>query len=592
MTNIPYILNPTRLTGPIFDKELRVASRRRRNYLLRSAHVILLTFLLVSAWISILHTNYARGTARIAYLAQISQQLALVIVWAQFALTQLLALLMLSNAVSEEIASRTLGVLLTTPITALQIVLGKLLSRLLQLFLLIAVSLPLLAIIRVFGGIPWDYLVTSLAITTTAMIFNALLSLYLSIHCKRPYVVILIALFILAFLYAFVPLVAFWIMGNVMPDRHVANMISLSNPFFCLAKYTDAMMSARPGRWTWFLSWPMHCTIMLAASAFLLARAVRAVRHAALQQINGHCSPAHTPTAPSSDYAASPTTSRPLRQRRQSADLRAVQGCPLLWRERHRPCLRRRTVWIISTLAALILFGSYIAIEDESSLTYTDIQTAYAFVFLALGALVTAVLPATTITNEKEARSWPILLTTPLTPTNIICAKGLGALRRCLPVWIPFALHLVIFIAIGYIRPIALLLFAFIATGITLFLTGTGLYFSARFKKTTTAVIANLLLPLTLWLFSIPIVALIALAARNENFIKPLLKLHPFAHAGFVMEATVRSSFYLTFNWSDPLNGRKATSAILALAFFTFLYAATGFFAAYRAQARLRKDIF
>jgi hypothetical protein len=31
--------NPLRLAGPVFDKELRVASRRRRTYLLRFAYV-------------------------------------------------------------------------------------------------------------------------------------------------------------------------------------------------------------------------------------------------------------------------------------------------------------------------------------------------------------------------------------------------------------------------------------------------------------------------------------------------------------------------------------------------------------------------
>jgi hypothetical protein len=39
--------NPLRLAGPIFDKELRVASRRRRTYVLRFVYVGVLTLFVV-----------------------------------------------------------------------------------------------------------------------------------------------------------------------------------------------------------------------------------------------------------------------------------------------------------------------------------------------------------------------------------------------------------------------------------------------------------------------------------------------------------------------------------------------------------------
>jgi hypothetical protein len=37
LSGIMHGLSPLRLIGPIFDKELRVSSRRQRNYVLRSA---------------------------------------------------------------------------------------------------------------------------------------------------------------------------------------------------------------------------------------------------------------------------------------------------------------------------------------------------------------------------------------------------------------------------------------------------------------------------------------------------------------------------------------------------------------------------
>ncbi len=94
---------------------------------------------------------------------------------------------------------------MTTPINGLQIVMGKLLSKLLQLVLLLGISLPILAIVRVLGGVPWGYLLSGLSITLTASIFAGSVTLRFSIGRERAYVVILRTAFALAALYLFVP---------------------------------------------------------------------------------------------------------------------------------------------------------------------------------------------------------------------------------------------------------------------------------------------------------------------------------------------------------------------------------------------------
>ena len=123
------------LTGPIFDKELRVSSRRRRNYVLRFVYLALLTLFLVLIW---LEEVKVRGSAayRISRMARAGQTIVVFAIWFQFCATQLIAVIMLSTSISDEIYNRTLGVLMTTPINSFQIVIGKLFSKLLQLILL------------------------------------------------------------------------------------------------------------------------------------------------------------------------------------------------------------------------------------------------------------------------------------------------------------------------------------------------------------------------------------------------------------------------------------------------------------------------
>ena len=58
-----------------------------------------------------------------------------------------------SGAISLEREKQTLELLIATPISSLAIVVGKLLSALVWVFLLIAASIPLMAVVFVFGGI-------------------------------------------------------------------------------------------------------------------------------------------------------------------------------------------------------------------------------------------------------------------------------------------------------------------------------------------------------------------------------------------------------------------------------------------------------
>ena len=198
------------LTGPIFDKEMRVSSRRRRNYVLRFLYIGVFMVLLAMVWAQSMAYRGA-SAYQVSRMARAGQAIVSVVLWFEFLAAQVIAVVMLSTSISDEIYHRTLGVLMTTPIGAFQIVVGKLLSKLLQLVLLLAISLPLLAIVRVFGGVPWDFLVSGLCVTLTTSLFVGSLSLLFSIFTRRAYSVIIVTILAMGFLFAVLPLlVAFW----------------------------------------------------------------------------------------------------------------------------------------------------------------------------------------------------------------------------------------------------------------------------------------------------------------------------------------------------------------------------------------------
>jgi len=300
------ILSLSWLTGPIFDKELRVSSRRKRNYTLRLIYVILLTFFIAIVWLSVVKSEGSSAYQK-SRMALAGKTIVTTIVMFQFFATQIIAVIMLSTSISDEIYHRTLGLLMTTPIGSFQIVMGKLFSKLLQIILLLAITLPLLAIVRIFGGVPWNYVLSSLCITLTAVIFAGSFSLYFSINDRRAYVVIIKTVVTLGSLYFFIPTITTallrppWFSATLF--RNSATVLPLLiallhvNPLAAMSVNTAMMitpsapktmiMLAITPTGASFFYWPIHCALMLGASALLIAISVKVVRKVALRQAVG-----------------------------------------------------------------------------------------------------------------------------------------------------------------------------------------------------------------------------------------------------------------------------------------------------------------
>jgi hypothetical protein len=213
------------------------------------------------------------------------------------------------------------------------------------------------------------------------------------------------------------------------------------------------------------------------------------------------------------------------------------------------------------------------------------------FLYMLLGGLFAVVLPATTITTEKETRSWPILLGTTLGSWRIVLAKGLGAMRRGLLAWGFLVVHVAAFTVGGIIHPLGLVQLALVVLGLVAFLTGTGLYFSSRLRHTTSAVISNIAVPSVLWIV-IPIVMTIILdiGHMSDNPIEVYMALCPFAQGPAIMEAFARGPRAGRHIW--PLLHLAEYESAVFVAVTTALYIVIGLLFAWRAVRNLRRRVF
>jgi len=570
------------LTGPIFDKELRVSSRRRRNYVLRSAYLALLMVFLVVVWLEeAQNISSVSGLYRASRMARAGKTIIMTIVWFQFCATQFLAIIMLSTSINDEVYNRTLGVLMTTPITSFQIVMGKLFSKLLQLILLLAISLPLLAIVRIFGGVPWDYIVSSLCITLTTAIFAGSVSLFFSIFSRRAYVVIILSVLALGILFGLFLFLAIGIFGSFSWGRRVnAPITALShlNPYMLLVLNTEVMISPRLASRV-SVSWFGHCGMMLAASAAVLFACVRLVRRIALAQTIGGAG------IFARLWRARPTISvKDARKARSTGPIRRVTGPAVMWKEliSRRSSREKLFVTTIIGVQLVMIAAMYLFPYVASATSMEEAHAAYIGIFMGLGALSVTVFSATCIASEKEARSWPLLLTTTVSDWEILVGKVVGVLRRSLPVWVMLLVYLIPF---GGIAAFGVLGVIVLVIGTIVFLCGTGLYVSSRLRRTSAAVAANFVLAGSVWGI---LHFLIALCVRAFQHIFTVFTDDRFYRRSLIDRFWETVPFVQAMEtvWSRRRYGSPETTVYL------LAYVLLGIIFAWRAKCQFRRNVF
>ncbi len=126
-------------------------SRRPRHLWVRMGYLGALIALVV---MGLLSGGGMSEQISLSDLAKAGASIFSVISYGQVVLVCLLAPLFMAGAIAHEQSGQTYNILLTTPLTNLQIVLGSLMGRLFFVLALLASGLPLFAVLLIFGGVP------------------------------------------------------------------------------------------------------------------------------------------------------------------------------------------------------------------------------------------------------------------------------------------------------------------------------------------------------------------------------------------------------------------------------------------------------
>lgn len=507
------------LFSPILQRELRASGRRKSTYIIRGGYAALFALGALLAISTIMSAmEFDSATMRSQGLSMLAESMVMFVVWFQFIAIVLLAPSMTSPSVCEEKQRGTLGALMTTPLTAGQIVVGKMTGRMYQVLLLALISAPLLLAIRVFGGVPTEWVLAFTSVTLSAALLAGSLGMLYAMWHERSGPASIFALLTLGLMFVTPPLVMFAIQQTGF-DKIESTIGVSQEEFMKLVPYgvaacppvalvmvvTDRVttlnipfIAGTPFDRIWLLS----TLYMLSVAAFVLWVASRSMRKLLLESSGA---------IQSAGESASKESGAPKGRR----GIDRLKTWPVYWREARTPWLPTRFQRAVLTVVLVSLLGyAYFKID----LADPPMHQLVGFSGLGVLLLCSTVMTTSSINGERVADTWDALMTSPVTGKQVILGKYLAVVRRLAPIAVLTSLHFVVMVVLGHVSWGAALMVVSLITTTPLFYLATGIMFSLLLKKGVSSSVSNIVLLLMILLIVPIIIAIIfeALMPRDD----------------------------------------------------------------------------
>lgn len=416
-------------TNPIAVRLVHNGSRRARHMYMRSAYlgVLIVALLYALLW------NTKSGDLSYRELASAGSISFQYIAYLQIALICILAPVFMAGAIAQEADPKTWDILLTTPLSATQIVMGNLVGRLFFILALLFSSLPLFATTQYFGGVPGTSIFASYLIAACAALLVGATAIMLSVSRlvgKRA---------VFTFYIAVVSYIALTIaVDSVRFGGKSVSWATALNPFLTLralldpSGYPRAAAGTHTGPAAWFLERPVAtwCWLSCLCSVALVLGSIATVRLGGFVAITG--------VAGTRRAGLFERLARRLSGTAGGKASRTVWHNPVAWRE--AAARNASTLRILSRYAFIglgVVMGAVIVWAFHAgSLSTADFRAVLMYVVMgemAVIALVVLNMSATCVSREREDGTLDLLLTTPIQARQYLWGKIQGLMAYAIP---------------------------------------------------------------------------------------------------------------------------------------------------------------
>jgi ABC-type transport system involved in multi-copper enzyme maturation permease subunit len=422
-------------TNPIAVRLVQNASRRSKHNLVRSTYLAVLILVLLWAVLG----NTQGGQVSYRELASSGATSFAWVAYLQVFLICILSPVFMAGAIAQEANPRTWDILLTTPMSKLEIVLGNLLGRLWFVLALLFASLPLFALTQFFGGVPGRSILASYLVAAGAALLVGAIAIALSVsRLVGQRAVFAFYVSVVTYLATTIAIDA-WLrsrgLGAGVNGQGVTAVTSV-NPFLALRSLLSPTTypAAEPGTYTGLraiaLETPVRAWVWgtVLISGFLVLASTLTVRAGGLRQIAGGAS-------------GIPWYRRVMGLGAKGAEFRpprTVWANPIAWRE---AAARNATFWRILARWSFIALGLItgvviVVLFHTGSLNAADFRfvvRSVVFTEVFVIALVAINMAATAVSREREDGTLDLILTTPVTPGMYLAGKLRGLIAYLLP---------------------------------------------------------------------------------------------------------------------------------------------------------------
>lgn len=480
--------------GPLFLKEAQLIGRRPSTYWTRGAAsavlLVLISILFVVLWFE---STDQSAASRLQQLQIIAPSVTIAVLWFTYVILPVCALGINAGAICEERRKGTLSALLTTPLAAWQILLGKIAGQSVQLIVIALLGAPLLLAVRVFGGVGPQTIIIGYALAVSSALLAATLAAWHSIHSRKASTAMLAAMLSFALIQC-APPVLFLLMSHYGIPGARQWHIFLCSPIAMFAVSAELFGSmgipvfARSAA-TLSAAYALAWSVLIYLISCLHLRWY-------LRREAGFSAPAAATVIPDPAPTPGRKTRRPAHRSAPRVS-RDVGDHPVLWRELRQSVFksRRNLIIVALAIAALFIYLYFEAGIDERNLH--TVVTAIASMILLCSA---AAVSSGSLSGERESRTLDSLLSTPLSAFEIISGKFAGAFRRLWFIPAVIGTHFTLSYLAGVVRPILLLHLALILIPPAAAVCASGVWFSTLFSKSTTAAAVNMALAFGFWL--------------------------------------------------------------------------------------------
>ena len=405
------------LLSPVFWKEMITLSRRTRYFWARGLFLAILTIAVWIEWHNAMRYSIYSGFAD---LARAGHEL-----FRAFTVTQLIIVMVLVPALTAPVIAAekdgdTLGLLMMSNLKRGNILLDKLLSRMLLMTLLLVSVLPLFLVLLTFGGIQLSDIGNAYAALFSTILFCSGLGLLFSTTMRKLYSALIatyaaMVLYFLLFLY-------------------LAEEVSLfdADDFMWMMPVAPAFEEDRG----------LQCLIFSAVVFIFLFAICRQLLPRMLTQSKRHIMKRVFDRL-NAFFKRINFTGVVLMK-----ESKPLEGNAMLWKEAHKNFFCSNIFILRTTYTLLIInlftMAAWIATSEE----FVFIVAISQVIILGVTALVAS---STAFSSEREKHSLEVLLSTPLTQKSIVTAKFLGVLRLLLPLIINIGLWLVVINIVGIV---------------------------------------------------------------------------------------------------------------------------------------------